>query len=144
MRKTAIARTKKSIPVTFWEETGEVNKFFYVLDFGCGKDVHTYYRYDPITCPEYGLIGSSWDVVMCNYVLNVIKEDWLIHQTIALVGKLADLPKSKALFAIRNDLKESTDSQTVKPIYEWEEILNEHFNNVDLVNDSTFIGFVCK
>ena len=117
MRKTAIARNKTSVPVRYWEDNGFIKTEDEVLDFGCGNDIHSYCGYDPITKPYYVYLKGDWDIVICNYVLNVIKEDWQIYHSVALVYLLLIRSYNKrgvALFAIRKDLKESEKTQTGK------------------------------
>lgn len=67
---TAKARDKASAPMRYYEEAGLLQGS--VLDFGCGKDVHDFARYDPTHYPETAPLNEAYDTVTCNYVLNVL------------------------------------------------------------------------
>jgi len=92
--RTAIARQNFSKPYRRLLETGAIHSGMTVLDYGCGKgyDVRRLQEhgglvdtsldglnirgYDPFqpgfNCPEY--LEMQYDVVTCNYVMNVIED----------------------------------------------------------------------
>ena len=109
-KKTAITRTKLSAPMRYLLDNG----FFPrggarldCLDYGCGKGFDADFcglaKYDPHFFPDKMLIqAKSWDIVVCNYVLNVIPDltsrtsvIWDIQNTLVDDGV--------AYISIRND-----------------------------------------
>ena len=109
-KKTAITRTKLSAPMRYLLDNG----FFPrggarldCLDYGCGKGFDADFcglaKYDPHFFPDKMLLQSkSWDIVVCNYVLNVIPDltsrtavIWDIQNTLVDDGV--------AYISIRND-----------------------------------------
>lgn len=108
--KTAIARSKPSKPIQFYEKNqlleGEV------LDYGSGHEVHDYAKFDPVHEPNYELLRKKWDTIMCNYVLNVIP---LPHNRFELVLAVLQLLKGygTAYFAIY-DKKQEKDTESSK------------------------------
>ena len=107
--KTAISRSGPSAPLRFVESSFKTNDM--ILDYGCGKGADTEYlrgkgysvdAYDP----HYSNIDLSkkesfYDVIICNYVLNVLgieEEDSLISD---IKSKLK--PNGKAYISVRRD-----------------------------------------
>lgn len=68
--KTAIERTEPSAPVALFTESGFLRGS--VLDLGAGHDIHEHVRFDPAFDADYDVLAERYDVVMCNYVLNVM------------------------------------------------------------------------
>jgi len=101
--KTAITRTKISAPTRFLKEEGLLKGD--VLDYGCGKgfdaDELGFDKYDPHFFPDTEL--STYDVIVCNYVLNVVDEDTgkQIIETIRSLLKVG----GKAYISVRRDFK---------------------------------------
>ncbi len=111
-----------------------------VLDFGSGNEQHRYACFDPFTAPDYSLLLERYDLVMCNYVLNVQPSDHLIHQACALIARLAD----RAAFAVVTDPKLSGSAacggRQAKPRDEWRSLLGEWFEVTDI--SASFTGFL--
>ena len=84
-QKTAIARSNVSVPTKWAFEQGIIADGSSVFDWGCGKgaDVKwlreqgcTVVGYDPYHAPMFNpdtLPFKNFDVIICNYVLNVIE-----------------------------------------------------------------------
>jgi DNA phosphorothioation-associated putative methyltransferase len=83
--KTAIARPKVSVPTKWAFNQGVVDSTSNVFDWGCGKGKDSEWlkeqgcnvtSYDPFYAPENNPKSfdfSNTDVIICNYVLNVIE-----------------------------------------------------------------------
>jgi hypothetical protein len=73
--RTAIKRTKLSIPTKFLIDSSRINGR--VLDYGCGRGFDADYfgwdKYDPYYNPVS--IFGPYDTIVCNYVLNVIPNE---------------------------------------------------------------------
>lgn len=74
--KTAITRNRLSAPVRFLMNSGLVTPYGKRwIDYGCGKgfdaDSLRIEKWDPHFFPE--IPGGKFDLITCNYVLNVIK-----------------------------------------------------------------------
>lgn len=139
----ATSITRGSVPVSFWKDRGYLVGS--VLDFGCGKDVHEYAKYDAFHAPDIKPLLKSWDVIMCNYVLNVQPAEHLIIQLCLFMSRLL-AADGKIVIAIRNDLKHSIvtprGTQIVHTIDDWRLLLNRALS-VDCVEKKRFYGFVC-
>jgi hypothetical protein len=137
---TSLPRSKASTPITHWRKMGLLSGD--VLDFGCGKETHEFYKFDPFMSPDYSLLRRDWDVVMCNYVLNVQPSDHLIHEICALLSRLSPL----VLIAVLTDSKlsgqRSVGGRDAKSRDEWEGILGEWFKLKSGVG--SFCGFVAE
>jgi hypothetical protein len=144
-KQTAISRTKTSLPVQFWKKCGLLVGD--VLDYGCGKDVHPYAKFDPYHLPQYDLLLSCWDTVMCNYVLCVQPDDAHIFDVLLVVrGLLRE--DGRALFAVRNDLHQDHSSprgvQRYKPREEWQGMVQMIFPNTRSEKCNDFHAFVAE
>lgn len=137
---TAIHRA--SVPLRYWRE----NEYLVgdVLDFGAGHEDHEFAKYDAFTNPDIELLLRRWDVVMCNYVLQVQPAEHLVDQ-LCLVLRSLLRPGGKALIAIRNDVGTTTKStrgtQLSKTQADWEGWLRRVFW-IEPVDSKGFWGFV--
>ena len=113
-KKTAMTRKKLSAPMRYLLDYGffprgatDQNKEF--LDYGCGKgfdaDFCGFAKYDPHFFPDKMLIQSkSWDIVVCNYVLNTLPTMTDVHSVIWDIQ--AHLKEDGvAYISVRNDKK---------------------------------------
>ena len=113
-KKTAMTRKKLSAPMRYLLDSGffprgsaNQNKEF--LDYGCGKgfdaDFCGFAKYDPHFFPDKMLIQSkSWDIVVCNYVLNTLPTMTDVHSVIWDIQ--AHLKEDGvAYISVRNDKK---------------------------------------
>ena len=112
-KKTAITRKKLSAPMRYLLDNGffprEARRLLTVLDFGCGKgfdaDFCGFAKYDPHFFPDKMMIQSKcWDIVVCNYVLNVIPD---LTSRMAVIWDIQNtlLDDGVAYISIRNDKK---------------------------------------
>jgi ATP adenylyltransferase len=115
--KTAITRNKPSKPMKYLDENGFLNNPFCVfdinqLDFGCGKgfdaDHFKMDKYDPHFNPEFPT--KLYDVITCNYVLNVIPDQFTRDQVLRDIQSLLK-PDGRAFITVRRDVKHDTDTQ---------------------------------
>lgn len=106
---TAISRTKPSATCTYLYENSLLNGK--VLDFGCdkGKDVEFLSAkqvdvsgFDPFYSPYYNLLDQKYDVVMCNFVLNVIENSEERNDVVNQIRELLN-KDGVAYIAVRND-----------------------------------------
>lgn len=107
--KTAINRDKLSSPIAFLKKSDLlVGK---VLDYGCGREEHQYNKFDPYYQPEYELLKTKYDTIICNYVLNVIP---LEHNRFELIRTVESMltDEGYAYFSIYG--KDSVDTHTNK------------------------------
>jgi hypothetical protein len=104
---TALTRKQASAPVAYYEEHGLLKGR--VLDYGCGLDVHRYTRFDPVYHNHPEVLLTSYDTVMCNYVLNVQPTDHLIIEILTLLWHLT-APGGRVLVAVLFEGKEGTHS----------------------------------
>jgi hypothetical protein len=80
------------------------------LDYGCGKgldaDLLRLDKYDPHFFPEFPM--KQYDVIYCNYVLNVIpcNDDKLLTVNVML-DLLKNSPESKLYITVRRDVKKA-------------------------------------
>ena len=124
--RTAISRKKLSAPMQFLQKQARL--FDRMLDYGCGRgddaDKLGMKKYDPHYFPEF--VGGGFEVVTCNYVLNVIEnphERGNVERRI--IGKL--VPGGDAYITVRNDKKllngktsRGTWQGYVEPSKDWE------------------------
>lgn len=133
-----------SAPLRYWRESGHLEGD--VLDFGCGEDQHDFARYDAFLHPDPAPLLESYDVVMCNYVLNVQPADHLITQIVVLISRLLR-PGGRALFAVVSEKSMANTpacgNREAKSRSAWREILSQVFD-VESVKDAGFAGFVCS
>jgi hypothetical protein len=97
---TAVSRKVMSRPMSFFLEFGLLNGD--VLDYGSGQDVHEFDRYDPFYANNPEIFKARYDVVTCNYVLNVIPLEHCRRQTVFTVNGLLK-PEGYALFTVKMD-----------------------------------------
>ena len=83
---TAIPRNRMSTPMRYYQNHGYLTGD--VLDYGCGRDVHNFARYDPAWHPATHVLERTYETVTCNYVLNVLET---ILQRTELLDTLRDL-----------------------------------------------------
>lgn len=81
--RTAIKRTKLSKPTRLALQKNVIKAGLTVLDYGCGRGTDVLYLkdsginavgYDPIFYPDRTVLSQKYDVVLLNYVLNVIED----------------------------------------------------------------------
>ena len=110
--RTARGRKNFSTPVQFLLKNGMLSKTGTILDYGCGRgyDVeHLKHEgfdiegFDPNgDYNDYDVLDVQYDIIMCNYVLNVIEDPvarYLVEQNIRF--NLKD--GGTAYIAVRND-----------------------------------------
>ena len=92
---TAITRNKMSAPVRCLIEKGLIKPQHKVLDYGCGKgfdaDQQGWDKYDPHFFPVAPR-KSHYDIVICQYVLNVIEDP--IDRQKAIEGAVSHIKKA--------------------------------------------------
>ena len=118
---TAITRTKVNAPMKWLHENGLLPRGK-MLDYGCGKgfsaDQLGMDKYDPFYYPDEP--NEQYDVITCNYVLNVLEE---IDQIWVLKNITNHLkPNGVAYIAVRKDVK--VDGYTKKGTYQCDVNLN--------------------
>lgn len=119
--KTAIRRTKISAPMKHLCDAGLL--FGRMLDYGCGRgfdaDQFGMEKYDPYFCSS--LPEGKFDVITCNYVLNVLEHDVQIESVLKKIrGLLKD--NGVAYIAVRRDVKQ--DGYTNKMTYQRNVVLD--------------------
>jgi ATP adenylyltransferase len=86
---TAISRKSPSLPTTFLANAGRLQGK--TLDYGCGRGFDSSYfgmsGYDPHFFPKRPT--GKFKTIVCNYVLNVVKEDEAIDILKIIKGLLA-------------------------------------------------------
>jgi DNA phosphorothioation-associated putative methyltransferase len=107
--KTAIFRHKVSAPTVFLLKQGLISKDKTILDYGCGRGKDTevleslgfkIVGYDPNFFPNTLSQESEFDVVICNYVFNVLPPEYEAE----LLFELHRLGK-EVYITVRNDIK---------------------------------------
>jgi len=143
---TALSRAHSggSRPLNYWRAAGFLEGD--VLDFGSGKDLHEFAKYDPVFYPDIAPLRREYDVILCSYVLNVQPSDHLIDLIcLGLRGILR--PAGILLAAVVTDSNLSgTDAcgrQHAKDASEWEALLGRWFD-VHRESAAGFCGFVCS
>jgi DNA phosphorothioation-associated putative methyltransferase len=118
--KTAISRHKISAPTMFLLKQGLISKDKTILDYGCGygKDTEVLKSlgfnvvgYDPNYFPNSLSQESEFDIVICNYVFNVLP----ITYEAELLFELHRLGK-EVYITVRNDVKK--EGPTKKGTYQ--------------------------
>jgi len=106
---TAIKRTTMSVPMKWLVDNGHVSESDYGLDYGCGKgfdaDALRFDGWDPNHRPDTPLDEIGYEVVTCNYVLNVIEDPAVRLECEKKVISLLE-PTGRAYLSVRNDKKE--------------------------------------
>lgn len=111
--KTAIKRNSISGPTKWLLKNKLLNGR--VLDYGCGygydADKLNFDKYDPYYFPEFPT--GKYDVIFCNYVLNVIPDE---KERSDILDKIKSLlkPDGYALISVRRDLDNIDFEQTSK------------------------------
>jgi len=112
--QTAIPRKHLSAPLELLEAYRSKDQELKTLDYGCGRgqdaDRNGWDKYDPSWFPEdKDLSYYDYDIVLCTYVLNVIKEE---SDRIEVLKELKRYLKSDGIIAVtvRRGFKE-TDKQ---------------------------------
>jgi DNA phosphorothioation-associated putative methyltransferase len=100
---TAIKRKKISLPMRWLIDNGHINSGDDILDYGCGRgydaDELEITGYDPYYRPE--LPDRKFDIVTCNYVLNVIEDP---QERLNVETELIFRARKKAFVSVRNDV----------------------------------------
>ena len=109
--RTAIKRTRISVPVRYLEDEGLL--IGRVLDYGCGygedAKVFGFEVYDPFFFPS--VPKGEFDTIICNYVLNVVPED--IQEGIIQDIEQRLKPNGFAYLAVRRDLSGDESTQRI-------------------------------
>ena len=138
----ATAIQRGSAPRRFWETQKLVAGS--VLDVGGGLDEHDYLVYDIKTQPDPAVLLDQYDVVMCNYVLNVQPTDHLVDMILALLYNLV-IEDGKVLIACVDtpnlDYKAACGFRKHKTAGEWLKMIERFF--VAERADANFCGFIC-
>lgn len=165
--RTAISRQNFSKPYRRLLETGAIHSGMTILDYGCGKgyDVRRLQEhgglvdtsldglnirgYDPFqpgfNCPEY--LEMQYDVVTCNYVMNVIENP---QERAAVVRRLLSLAPVVFLTvradrkAIKDNWKPFADgwltpNDTFQKLYDREEAVLEFPGATVIHEDNSYI-----
>jgi ubiquinone/menaquinone biosynthesis C-methylase UbiE len=102
--KTAISRSKPSSPMRNLALAGKL--YGRMLDYGCGKgfdaDYYNMTKYDTHYQPTFP--EGEFDVITCNYVLNVIQGLMERMEVIANIYRLL-APTGKAYITVRRDVE---------------------------------------
>lgn len=116
MRNSAIKRTKVSVPMRMIMEEDILDDLLdgEWLDYGSGygfdADEFNMDKYDPVHGPESLQDNKKYDVITCNYVLNVIEDPDLRHCVVEDIKSLL-APGGKALISVRRDKCQFSDQQ---------------------------------
>lgn len=117
-KKTALKRKTLSVPMRHLHENGLLHGK--ILDFGCGNgddvaalnnygyDIKGYDGFNPMWL-DNSLLDERYDVVTCNYVMNVIPS---LKEHSEVVDRLKRLG-SEVYISVR------TDKKAVKPNWKW-------------------------
>ena len=143
---TAIDRDRPSLPMRWYKRHGLLKGA--VLDYGCGRDKHQYGRFDPAYHPDYDLLLQRWDVVTCNFVLNVIPLEHNRHELSLAIRSLLAGSQGKALFAVWQKEEEDTESvhgyQCGWDADQWERFFAFHWSAVERLGAAGFGGWRCS
>jgi len=105
--KTAITRKKPSLPMQWLADHGYLAHHDYILDYGCGKGFDADYfeidKYDPTFFPSLLRPTLGYDIITCNYVLNVV--DAIEQESILENIRNLLVVGGKAYFSVRRDIK---------------------------------------
>lgn len=123
--KTAITRSKISVPMRKLIENDLLTPEQTILDYGCGKGSDAQFLlekgfdmsgYDPYFFPRTEVLKDEFfDVVTCNYVLNVIKLDSIEEELLQNIKRVLK-PGGIAYITVRRDVKQ--DGYTSKGTYQ--------------------------
>tara|TARA_B100000131_G_scaffold289029_2_gene300767 strand:- start:267 stop:734 length:468 start_codon:yes stop_codon:yes gene_type:complete len=114
---TAISRQSPSRPLRRIIKSSLLKKDMNIIDYGCGKGYDADYlnsigfdcdSYDPYWKRDVNLTDNYYDVVLCTFVLNVIRE----HDERALLDNIKRLMKKggKSYLTVRRDLKKEGET----------------------------------
>jgi DNA phosphorothioation-associated putative methyltransferase len=107
--KTAISRKTISAPLKYLISCGLINKSQTILDYGCGRgfDVqwlkengYNVVGFDPYWNPNFNVLNTKYDVILCTYVLNVVAPK--IRKII--IKNLTNLSKN-VYYSVRRDVQ---------------------------------------
>ncbi|RLB68688.1 MAG: hypothetical protein DRH08_00080 [Deltaproteobacteria bacterium] len=125
--RTSIARSGDSAPMNAYQRSRLLKGD--VLDYGAGL-LHGLARFDPAYDPDYGLLTRAWDVVTCNYVLNVLP---LEHQRVEALLTMRGLLKPRGYLLVACWKKADKDTKSPKGyqcawgLDEWEALFGRWF-----------------
>ena len=120
---TAIKRNKLSAPMCWLVNQGLIQGWE-ILDYGCGRgfdaDQLQMHKYDPHYFNDESLLGKTYDLIVCNYVLNVVSEPVAQH----IMDKIESMLKAggRAFITVRCDVK--VEGFTSKGTYQRNPVLN--------------------
>jgi ATP adenylyltransferase len=124
--KTAITRKKPSLPMQWLADNGYLAYHDDLLDYGCGKGFDADYfemdKYDPTFFPKVCL-SKQYDIVTCNYVLNVVDESE--QEDILENIKWHLRVGGKAFFSVRRDIK--TEGVNKRGTFQRNVVLDDRF-----------------
>lgn len=114
-----MSRKTLSAPMRYLKSKGLISRGWLTLDFGCGRgddaralQIH---GYDPHFTPwAQWVFKEKWDVITCNYVLNVVDEAEGLQIIKQLNSMLA--PTGRAYITVRRDVKK--DGLTSRGTYQ--------------------------
>ena len=121
---TAIARKAPSVPMRRLEKANRLHGRN-MLDYGCGRgydaDHYGMDKHDPYYYDRGDLCSEDYDVITCNYVLNVIESETARQ---IVINDIKDLLMSGgiAYITVRRDIK--TEGYTKRNTYQ----TNIHLN----------------
>ena len=124
-----------------------------ILDYGCGvgRDVlalreagcRDVWGYDPYFEGLDTLPPTTKDVVLCTYVLNVIKDK---KERDNVIGNCIELADSAVFFTMRRDLSRGTATQVSKTTMRWFNDIMEHVPegaSVSILYDTGKFCIIC-
>lgn len=141
----ATSMTRGSAPMRLWRSRKHLRGR--VLDFGAGLDKHRFQKYDPFHHPDPAPLLETWDVVVCNYVLNVQPAEHLVTQIAVLLRRLVEPDTGLVLVAVRADAAGGWSRrgfQAKRSLEEWLALLDPIFGSVKATRESSFYAFECR
>lgn len=134
--KTAIARTRPSVPMRWLHSAGLL--VGRMLDYGCGRgfDAEAFGmdRFDPHYYPNR--IQGEYDTITCNYVLNVV-DDQDAERILSRIKRLLAID-GVAYVTIRRDIK--TEGYTSRGTYQ----VNRRINYPVLRETASYAIYVVR
>jgi hypothetical protein len=109
---TAIKRKTLSLPMAYLHQHQHIYptclSLLRSLDFGCGRgddaEILGFAKYDPHYFPNSGWRCLEWDVITCNYVLNVIEDESERNDVLFAIQTML-APDGVAFISVRRDVK---------------------------------------
>ena len=114
-RLTAITRNCHNVPYVYFLENKVITEKESILDYGCGKgfdvenlkengyNIEGFDLYqENYNTPALITPDKTYEVVTCNYVINVVEND---KELIEVIKNVYALAKNKACFSVRMDNK---------------------------------------